>query len=33
MPTKLRLCNEWNDKIKCNKRNILANENEDFEAN
>ena len=33
IPTKMRFCNECNDKKKCNKCNIQINENKEFEAN
>ena len=32
IPTKMRFCNECNDKEICNKCNIQINENKEFEA-
>ena len=33
IPTKMRFCNECNDKKVCNKFNNQINENKEFEAN
>ena len=33
IPTKIRFCNECNDKKLCNKCNIQINEKKEFEAN